>query len=536
MSDHDQLREALKYIDPANREDWVAVGHGLKADNPNNLPHFLSFSRGDYWGKKPDNYVDDADVIYAWNGFQPSRSGVNTVIALAIRRGYHPTSSRAPLRLGSPVEVARIMLDETQKADGIAPVHSEGSFWRYNGAFWGEWAPSEMRTTIHTFDGAKADRGRLKIGSSFVDGVLKELAAMVHDQNFFSEASIGLNLRNGFARYLAAGGVDLGPHSPDHRQRFALPHDFCVPPAEIPDGHIQTFLHGCFGRDNTSFHQLILEVIGAALSGMNTRMKAPKAFVLHGVTAANGKSTLQAIIRAILPKGAICSVAPADLGDPQFLASLAGKQVNLSDELSGSKAIASDRFKAVITGDPVQAKVVYREPFTFTPSAVHVFAANVLPSFAGGVDNGLKRRLVVIPFGRSIPEQDRIPDLAEKIVERQGGLLISMALQAASEAFAAGIYTIPKDCAEATEQWFVDVDPVHEWYEDGGLQAHVSKNGMLLKDLYVKFREDGASHGLRFLPSKRRFVQRIRQLIDEDPEWRIVRRKNGEAVVPAALL
>jgi phage/plasmid-associated DNA primase len=59
--------------------------------------------------------------------------------------------------------------------------------------------------------------------------------------------------------------------------------------------------------------------------------------------------------------------------------------------LSNAATIASDKLKAVVTGDPVTAKSIFREPVEFKPTAVHVFSTPVFPSFKGGVDAGIER-------------------------------------------------------------------------------------------------------------------------------------------------
>ena len=116
----------------------------------------------------------------------------------------------------------------------------------------------------------------------------------------------------------------------------------------------------------------------------------------------------------------------------QYLAKLVGKTANLSDELSGIVAISSDKFKAVVTGDPVTAKVIYQQPVDFIPRAQHILSTNVLPNFKGGVDAGIERRLVVIPFNRKIPVDQRIADIDEKVVEEQGDMIVSQAIRKAA--------------------------------------------------------------------------------------------------------
>lgn len=532
-----ELRSALSHIDPTDRDGWIKVGHALKSEDPDLLAEFLEWSRGDLTGSRPHTFTGDGDVITAWNGFKPERIGISAVINLARENGFQPEPAGRALRLGSQVEVARQIFAEAEREDGAAPVFAEGNFWRFRGTHWHDQLEDDLRSRVHEFDGYRiGKKGTLKLSRSFIDGVLRELAAMSACPEFFESRPSGVNMRNGFVRFDGSHGISLEPHHPEHRQRFLLGHDYISEIAEIPDGLFKRLLNGSLGADQTETHQLVLEIIGAALSGVNTKLKAPKVFVLHGASAANGKSALQALVRALLPASATASVPPADLGDPQFLAMLVGKQVNFSDEISSTKAIASDRFKACITGDAISAKVVYRPPFTFTPTALHIFAANQLPSFAGGVDNGLERRIVVVPFPRSVPESERVPNLGVRIAKEEGGVVIALAVQAAAELLKRGSYSIPASCEAATRQWFRDADPIHEWLEDGALRRHVSSAGIHLRDLYRKFVEDIRDAGVTHTPSKRRFLQRLRDAVDCSGEWSIVRRSNGEMLFPADLL
>ena len=532
-----EIEAALAFIDPEERSIWVKIGHALKSENPDLLSLFLPWSRGDFQETRPTTYLSDADVISAWNSFQPDRIGIGAVFALASEHGYRARTTSKKLRLGTQIEVAHFIKHEIEREDGYDLVHAEGRFWRYRSTHWGEEKEEAFRVKIHDLDGAFiGGKKRLKLSKAFIDGVLCELAAMVGQPHFFDSCPAGVNLRNGFVRLDDNGAVNLQAHSPEQRQRFTLDHEYHPGFHEIPDGLFQTLLCGSFGESNTEAHRLVLEIIGSAITGINTRLQSPKSFVFYGASAANGKSALQALIRALFPPSAIASVPPADLGEPQFLAMLAGCQVNLSDEISGSKAIASDRFKAAITGDPVSAKVVYQRPFTFIPRALHVFAANQLPSFSGGVDNGVERRLVVLPFERTIPEHERIPSLGQKIAEQEGDIVVSLAIDAAAELLKRGCYSIPTKCEMATSQWFKDADPVIEWLEDGGLDRHVKTAGTPLTSIYAAFRDDARELGISFVPSKRRFTQRLRDFVEADGRWKIVKRASGNMVFPNDLL
>ena len=67
------------------------------------------------------------------------------------------------------------------------------------------------------------------------------------------------------------------------------------------------------------------------------------------------------------------------MGDERHIIGLAGKLLNASDELSFSAAIVSDTFKAIITGEPVDERNVYKSRVEFRPMAQHLFATNTLP-------------------------------------------------------------------------------------------------------------------------------------------------------------
>ena len=536
-TDERALRDALPYIDPEPREDWIKVGHALKREGANFLSDFLEWSRGDLTGRVPRNYINDADVIETWNSLEPNRIGVGAVFNMAKDRGYVPSSRRNALRLGSQVEVANMLCDEIKAENEAELVFSEGLFWAYNSTHWEKMPESALRKRVHKLDGAAyGNKKTLRVSKGFIDGILKEMAAIADKPGFFEARDEGVNLLNGFVRIEKSGKVYLEPHSPNHRQRFLISQKWVPNLSEVPSGNFQKLLNGSFGEHDSDSHQLMLEVLGAAICGINIKLGNPKAFVLHGPSAGNGKSTFQSLIRGLLPDSVVACIAPADLGEPQFLATLAGCQVNLTDEISSSKAIATDRFKATVTGDPVQAKAIYREPFSFTPTALHIFSANHLPSFSGGVDNGIIRRIVVIPFNRSIPESERISGFAKLIIEHEGDLLVSLAVRAAAYVVSRGHYSLTVGSQKATEQWFKDVDPVTEWFEDGGLERHAKSAGILVRELYTRFRDDSSDLGITHIPGQSRFKQRLREKVASDPQWDITRRSKGEMLFPRSLV
>ncbi len=248
-------------------------------------------------------------------------------------------------------------------------------------------------------------------------------------------------------------------------------------------GYTRIPLDGCFGESDTELERLPLEMIGVTILGVSTRMKAPKGIVFFEATASNGKSTILNLIRLLLPSAATCSIPPSDFEKEQSLPTLVRKTANLTDEISNYKSIASDKMKSLITGDIVAAKIVYQPVFNFQLIATHIFAANELPNFKGGVDAGVERRMLVMPFTKTIPEEQRITNLEELIADKEASLLVSGAIKIGSKAYQKGIFNIPASCSAATEQWFKISDPVRELYVEGEIGRQVGQKPKLLKEL-----------------------------------------------------
>ena len=431
---------------------------------------------------------------------------------------------------GSQIEVAKETIP-LLKEQFENVIFDEGRFWGYNTIAWQEIIPIEIRRTIHKFDGAKVKKAKLKLSKAFIDGVINELSVMLNSNRFFENAAKGVNMLNGFVKISEDGIVELLQHHADLRQRFCLQYSYRPRVTAAHSGLLDTLFTGCFGAESEEYGSLILQMYGASICGVGTRLKEPKAFILYGQSAANGKSTIQEVLRRILPHGVICSISPGDMDKEQYLAKLIGASANLSDELSNAAAISSDKFKAVITGDPVTAKIIYKEPVEFKPRAMHILSTNVLPSFKGGIDAGIERRLLVIPFSRTIPVEERISDFETKLMKEQGDILISEAIREAAIVFKNGHYSVPASCQEATTQWMKEADTVRNWLEDGGLRRAVPKrDAKLFNEVYIYFRKDMDEVGIKYIPGLPRFNSKIREFIANDPSWEEVRHSDGKKI------
>ena len=380
------------------------------------------------------------------------------------------------------------------------------------GTHWAAIDDTVMKRRLNKYDGWRyGEQGVVRMNDEKMLSILRSVANERMQREFFSRPPVGINAKNGFITFGTDGTPKLLPHDREQRQRHVLPHEW-DPQVELTEAPLlKQLLDGCFEDDDDKQGKIDLvgEMMGAAALGGVTRLKEPKAFVLHGRSAGNGKSQVLDCIRGLLPKDAVQAISPADFGDDRKVIHLAGALLNATDELGSAQAIASDRFKAIVTGDPVTGREVYQPAVIFKPQALHVFATNTLPSFRGGFDRGVQRRLIVLPFNRTIPEAERVAHLGELIVEREGAALLAFAVDGASRLIRQGRFTELASCRTALRDWIVGADPVIAWMDE--CIEYDANAQTPIKTAYANFKDWAVDQGFdKFhLPAVNIFSQRV---------------------------
>ncbi|WP_373741740.1 PriCT-2 domain-containing protein, partial [Neisseria sp.] len=90
MSDYDEIRNALSYIDSHDRDTWIQAGAALKDEMGED-----GFNLWDEWSQGADNY-NARDAKTAWKSFKPGRVHISTLFYHARRNGYTPAKPYTP--------------------------------------------------------------------------------------------------------------------------------------------------------------------------------------------------------------------------------------------------------------------------------------------------------------------------------------------------------------------------------------------------------------------------------------------------------
>lgn len=144
---------------------------------------------------------------------------------------------------------------------------------------------------------------------------------------------------------------------------------------------------------------------------------------------ANGKSTLVELVRVMLGDYAAVTSFDSflDHGNGSAvvnhdLARLPGKRLVTATESADGRRLAEGRLKAMTGGDVVVARRLYREAEEFLPAWKVWLVSNHRPE-VHGQDEGLWRRLRLLPFPETVPEADRDRQLPERLRAELPGVL-----------------------------------------------------------------------------------------------------------------
>lgn len=295
-----------------------------------------------------------------------------------------------------------------------------------------------------------------------------------------------------------AGIVDLRTGA----LRPATMSDFCTKVTRVaPGGDCPTwrqFLADVTDGD-VDMQAYLQRVAGYALTG-STREHA--LFFFYG-TGRNGKGTFLNTLEWIV--GDYSRVASMDVfteakneRHPTELAALMGARMVTSQETDEGKRWAEARIKAMTGSDPITARFMRQDEFTYTPQFKLMISGNHRPGLRN-IDEAMKARLHLIPFTITVPPEKRDPALPEKLRAEAGGILQWM-IEGCQD-WVKNRLQPPDAVRQATDEYFASQDVVQQWIDEECLvDPTVSE---LQKDLYRNFSNYANANNEYPLPRKR---------------------------------
>jgi putative DNA primase/helicase len=371
----------------------------------------------------------------------------------------------------------------------------------YNGAYWGLFDSAELQV----FFGKASEK--MGVGKwearyyLFREQLYKQFLAVANlpkpeQQN----DTVLINLKNGtFA--ISPTKQELRPPDKADFITYQLPFEF-NPQATAP--LFQKYLDTV--QPDKDRQKILAEYLAYLFIKPST-LKLEKTLLLYG-TGANGKSVFFEVVNALLGGNEnVSSYSLQNLTNDNgyFRAMLANKLVNYASEINGK--LETSIFKQLVSGEPVDARLPYGEPFTLTNYAKLIFNCNELPKDVEQT-NAYFRRFLIVPFDVTIPEAEQDKQLPQKIIANELSGVFNWVLEGLKRLLIQKNFTDCEAVRKQIEQYRLQSDSVQMFLQDEGFEKSIAAT-IDFKDLFGQYRSYCNESGYHSC-SKKTFGDRLR--------------------------
>jgi putative DNA primase/helicase len=314
------------------------------------------------------------------------------------------------------------------------------------------------------------------------------------DASLLNPDRLLLNCQNGMLEL--SEGV-LVPHDPDRYCTYAIPVEF-DPDAECP--RWMEFLD-LITKGNVDIQRTLQRAAGYCLTGLTSEQCI---FILYGM-GANGKSTFLSVMRQLM--GPYATHVPADVilvkkngaGASNDIAMLHGKRLVTCTESEAGGVLNDARVKAITGEETITARFLYHEHFEYPIQFKIWLGTNHKPRIPRS-DEGIWRRIRLIPFEASISEDKQEKDFARRFLFPELPGILNWAARGCLLYQESGL-RLAATIVDATAEYRDDEDVLGEFISD----CLVAKDGeMLWNDtMYTVYAKWCEASGLRVMSRKR---------------------------------
>jgi len=248
-------------------------------------------------------------------------------------------------------------------------------------------------------------------------------------------------------------------------------------------------------------------------------------FFLYGC-GANGKSVLSDTLASL--HGDYCHRASAELFDRRHdrnkgpeLAEIAGARLILASETQEGGRLDERLVKDITGGEEVRAEAKFCSGFRFGPQAKIWMSGNHRPRIAG-TDEGIWRRVRLLPFEASFRDDDANPHLREELREEMPGIL-RWAIEGCKQWKAKGL-GLPERVKLAGEDYRNAEDDLGDFIADR-IEESPEAATCPKKEVFAAYAEWAEAEGIRHPMTNKQLSRKLK-----DRGWTEVNGKSWRAV------
>ncbi|MFI9721545.1 phage/plasmid primase, P4 family [Streptomyces sp. NPDC052396] len=392
-------------------------------------------------------------------------------------------------------------------------------YYVWNGTVW-ERSEVKVRQEIHRMGAALVLVGETQKARGFtmtsrIDALLTELRSVPHvhvDAAEFDARPDLLTFRNGTVN-LRTGF--LRPHDKGDMITYALDLDY-DPQAKCP--RWEQFLGEIF-PGHPELVAYVQRLIGYGITGST----AEQSFCVLWGKGANGKSVLTDVLTGVFRS--ISKTTPFATfeekpsgGIPNDVAALRGSRLVMASEGESGKPMSEAVLKRVTGKDMISARFLRQEFFEYKPTFLLLLATNHKPRFRGQ-DEGLWRRVKLLPFSRWFAPEERDPDLDRKLLAEAQGIA-AWAVRGAVDWYRGGLQD-PPIITRASSEYRATSDALAGFFP-GVLERCSEEHVMPGNDVFASYLDWCEAENL---PAKERWTRRtFYNALEERGVTRVIKR------------
>lgn len=305
--------------------------------------------------------------------------------------------------------------------------------------------------------------------STRIDNAAKEASvALAHPFEALDAAPLDVNCETGVLRFSVedmsdegagrVARVDQHPHARDLRMSKVMPVSY---DPEAPRERFEAFLERV--QPDRDMREFLKRWLGFSMTGLPMQRLV---FFYGG--GANGKSVLVDLVAKIL--GGYAATARIESltgtnrrggGDatPDLIPLMGARMVRTSEPDEGQR-LQEGLIKELTGGEPIQVRALHSDFVEVRPIFKLTMSGNHKPEIRG-TDDGIWRRVMLVPFDVQIPESERDPALGEKLWEERSGVL-NWLVEGLCDALEMGLAP-PATVTDATREYREESDPIGQF-------------------------------------------------------------------------
>jgi P4 family phage/plasmid primase-like protien len=215
---------------------------------------------------------------------------------------------------------------------------------------------------------------------------------------------------------------EIKDHTPTHFSKVLIPCKYAKPAHEHIEDNLEGTLFWSYLNSTCTIDGKLDEVMRTDILEMMACCFVKHqineiSFLLYG-KGANGKSVAIEYIENMLGEDNFTKIPLQTLADDKFqVASLDGMLANLFTDIEQNELRHTGIIKAISSGEGVQVRHLYSEPFKMKPYAKLIFSCNRFPKVFNDQSDGFFRRWKIIMFKRkfAIGDPNRDNKLKQKL-------------------------------------------------------------------------------------------------------------------------